>query len=210
MQRFSSRQLERYPVYLKLLKALKEKGMTTVSSPVLAEMLGYSEEMIRKDFQAVSSSFGVPKKGRDVDAMIEDLESFLGYKSIKKAILFGVGHMGGALLRFHGFADMGLEIVAGIDVKPELIGTKIEGKPIRSFLELPALLREEKIEIAILCVPSAHAQEVAESLYDLGIKAIWNFAPVVLSLPIDALIENVNLASSFAVLSHRLSRTKGK
>ncbi|MBO5527897.1 MAG: redox-sensing transcriptional repressor Rex [Bacilli bacterium] len=204
--RFSPKQLERYPIYLKLLKEERAKGETVVSSPKLAAVLGYSEEQIRKDFQAISTTPGIPKKGRMISYLIEDIESFLGYTHPKKAVVIGVGHMGGALMNFHSFPDMGLTILAGFDNNPELIGEEVGGKKIFALDDLQGFTKDNPIDIAVIAVPSAIAEEVAQKAYACGIRAFWNFAPVMVTLPYDAVIENVNLASSLAVLSHKIDR----
>ena len=56
MKKYSKNQLQRYPIYLKYLRQLKEQGLTTVSSPLIAKELGYSEEQIRKDPDFASQS----------------------------------------------------------------------------------------------------------------------------------------------------------
>ena len=76
MKTFSKNQLERYPFYLKYFKELQKEGIATISSPKIARVLGYSEEQIRKDLQAISNEPGRPKKGRSVDKLIDTLETF--------------------------------------------------------------------------------------------------------------------------------------
>ena len=205
MNRFSNNQLGRYPIYLKYFKELLAEGCEFVSSPRIAAKLGYSEEQVRKDLQAVSLEAGRPKKGRSVKQLVEDLESFLGYHDAASAVLIGCGHLGGALLNFPAFSEMGLEILAGFDANPDLIGKTVGGKMVFSIERLPELLPQLNADIAILTVPANHAQRVAELAVESGAKAIWNFAPVQLEVKDGLVVENVNLASSLAVLSHRLN-----
>ncbi len=47
--------------------------------------------------------------------------------------------------------------------------------------------------MAILAVPEISAQEVTDELIRLGIKGIVNFAPVLLKVPADVVVNNVNL-----------------
>ena len=198
--------MERYPVYLKYFKELKEEGFSEVSSPKIAVRLGYSEEQVRKDLQAVSRVSGKPKRGRDLDQLIEDLEEFLGYRAPKAAILIGAGHLGAALLNYPPFEEMGIRILAAFDIDEEVIGKSIGGKTVYHLNELPNVLPSLGASIAIIAVPASAAQEVADLSLSCGIAGIWNFAPTSLSVPDGAAIVNVNLASSLAVLSHRLSR----
>ena len=194
MKTYSMNQLERYPVYLKYFKELQEKGEETISSPRIAAKLGYSEEQVRKDLQNVSLEPGRPKKGRSVRQLVDDIESFLGYRDSTSAVLIGVGHMGGALMNFPAFREMGLEILAGFDSNPEKIGHKVGEKEVYPISRL-----------GILCVPASQAQQVADEAIKAGAKALWNFAPTHLDVPENIVVENVNLASSLAVLSHKLN-----
>ena len=205
MKTYSMNQLERYPIYLKYFKELEEQGFETISSPKIALKLGYSEEQVRKDLQNVSLEAGRPKKGRSLKQLINDIEAFLGYRDSTGAVLIGVGHLGGALLNFPGFGEMGLDIRAGFDTKPELIGQTIAGKPILAMEEFPEAFKKTGARVAIIAVPGPVAQEVADLAVSSGAKAIWNFAPVHLDIPEGIVLEHVNLASSWAVLTHRLS-----
>ena len=205
MKQISKNQLERYPAYLKYFKELKEQGIEYVSSPKIGAKLGYSEEQVRKDLQCVSLSSGRPKRGRSVEQLVEDLETFLGYRHLSKAVVIGVGHLGGALLNFPAFKEMGLEIIAGFDLSKDLIGKKIGGKEIYDYKDFPTLLPKFNVNIVIVCVPASVAQEVIDTAVCSGAKGIWNFAPAHIEVPEGVAIETVDLASSLAVLSHKLS-----
>lgn len=201
---FSKNQLQRYPIYLKLFRQLYEKGQISVSSPQIAKELGYSQEQIRKDLQAISGTPGRPKRGRSLERLIDDLEVFLGYRTETKAVLIGTGHLGGALLNYPNFESMGLHIVAAFDNDPAKIGERLGGKSILPMEELKGTMEKEGALVAILSVPGHVAQEVAESAIEAGAKGLWNFAPVHIAVPEGITVENVNLASSLAVLNHRM------
>lgn len=204
MEKVSNRQLERYPVYLNYLLSLREGGVEIVSSPTIAKALNFSDEQVRKDLQLVSQSQGKPKLGRNINELIDDIQTFLGYKVQRRAAIIGVGHLGGALMNYKGFKDFGLNIVCGFDVDTKLIGSFINNKEIFSLYQLSNKIEELNIEIAILSTPSESAQKVADMLTNAGIKAIWNFVPVHLNVKSDIALENINLASSLAILEHKL------
>ena len=208
MKKFSKNQLERYPFYLKYFKELQAEGVETISSPKIAKVLGYSEEQIRKDLQAVSSIPGRPKKGRNVDKLVDTLETFLGYKGETNAVIIGCGHLGLALLHYPNFDDMGLSIVAGFDVEPSLIGKKIDSKEIYDLKEIGDIFLRVGGEIAIVAVPASAAQSAIDAAVKAGAKGIWNFAPTHVTVPNHVVIENFNFSSSLAVLMHRLNRAK--
>ena len=203
MKKVSERQLERYPVYLRYLLSLRDSGVSYISSPTLAKGLGFSEEQVRKDLQVVSKE-GKPKTGRDINELIEDIKSFLNYDKLSKAAVIGVGHLGQALMNYRGFNDFGLEIVCGFDSSSEVVGKKINDKDVYSIYQLANKVEELGIKIAILATPSNVAQEVCSRLSNAGIKAIWNFVPIHLVVSDDIVVENINMASSFAILQHKL------
>jgi redox-sensing transcriptional repressor len=210
MKSFSKNQLQRYPIYLKYFKSLAEQGVEDISSPKIAKELGYSEEQIRKDLQAVSDDAGRPKKGRNIHKLIETLEGFLGYRDSTTAVLVGVGHLGSALMNYPNFNEMGLSIIAGFDVDPMKIGSTIGGKEVFPLEKLPNLLPRLNAHIVIITVPASAAQEVVDTAVSSGALAIWNFAPTHINVPASVVVENVNLASSLAVLSHRLNTQMSK
>ena len=205
MAKFSKNQLERYPVYLKYFKQLQAGGVEFISLPTIADKLDYSEEQVRKDLQAISSTPGVQKKGRRLDVVIKDIEAFLGYEKATNAALIGVGHLGGALLNYPAFKETGLSIVVAFEKDASKINKTINATPIFPISELKQMLKKYNAKIVIIAVPAQSAQEVVDEAIQSGAKGIWNFAPIHLVVPKDVVIENVNLASSLAVLSHRLS-----
>lgn len=208
-QTVSVRQLERYPHYLNFLVSLRNSGVKTVSTLTIAKAMGTSEELVRKDFQVVTKTHGKPGCARRIDILIEDLKEYLGYNKPMNAVVVGVGHLGNAFMSFGAFDDFGLNIVAGIDINPTIIGTTINGRDIYSLYELNKVLAKHKVEVAILTTPKFAAQEVAVKLSNSGIKAIWNFVPVRFDIE-NVIVENVELASSLAVLSHKLNSLKGE
>ena len=76
--------------------------------------------------------------------------------------------------------------------------------------DLESFLSEHDIDIAVLTIPKASAQEVADRLVADGIKAIWNFAHLDLKVPEDVVVENVHLSESLMQLSYRISEKRDK
>lgn len=196
--------LNRLPFYLKALLNLKEKGQENVSSNELAKLLNLNVEQVKKDLQIVSSSNGKPKIGRNVNILIHDIETYLGYKNNTDVIVIGVGHLGQALLNYKGFNELGVNIQAGFDIDEKIVGQAINGKPIFHISKIKSLVPTLNARIAILTVPANAANDIAKELVKAGIKAIWNFCPIHLEVSNDIIVENVNLASSLAVISNKL------
>lgn len=192
--------LRRLPVYLNFLKQLPE-GQTNVSATAIAAALKYGDVLVRKDLGAVSGA-GRPKIGYNRKELIATIENFLGYSSIKKAVLVGAGKLGEALMGYGGFKDYGLDIVAAFDIQNT--GKTVSGKPVYHINQFEEFCKRENIKIGIITVPSFAAQSVADKMNSCHIKAVWNFAPIHLNLPEDVLVHDENMAASLALLTKQL------
>ena len=196
--------LRRLPWYLSNIKLMKEKGEQYVSSTQISKEINIDASQIAKDLSYVNIS-GRTRVGYNIDALIEVLESFLGFTNMHKAFLFGVGSLGGALLRDSGLRHFGLEIVAAFDVNPELVGKDLGGIPIFHSVDFEAKMKEYDVNIGVLTVPINIAQEITNKMVDGGIKAVWNFTPFRIRVPENIVVQNTSLYAHLAVMFNRLN-----
>ena len=196
--------LRRLPWYLSNIKLMKEKGEQYVSSTQISKGINIDASQIAKDLSYVNIS-GRTRVGYNIDALIEVLESFLGFTNMHKAFLFGVGSLGGALLRDLGLRHFGLEIVAAFDVNPELVGKDLGGIPIFHSDDFEAKMKEYDVNIGVLTVPINIAQEITNKMVDGGIKAVWNFTPFRIRVPENIVVQNTSLYAHLAVMFNRLN-----
>ena len=91
-------------------------------------------------------------------------------------------------------------------MNPRLQGVAIRGVQVRLMDELEDFLKKNQIEIAVLTIPKTKALEVANTLVNNGVRAIWNFAHLDLETPDDVIVENVHLSESLMTLSYNLSK----
>lgn len=195
--------LRRLPWYLAFLKLVDARGERFVSSTQISKAIDVGAPQIAKDLSYVRIT-GKTRIGYDVKALIHVLENFLGFRQVHQAYLFGVGNLGGALLHDRGLLQYGLEILAGFDVRPEIVGKEINGIPVYSIDDFPAKRKESLVSIGILTVPVQHAQETAERLVAGGIKAIWNFTPFRIHLPENIVVQNTSIYAHLALMFNRL------
>ena len=196
--------LRRLPWYLSNVKLMKERGETYVSSTQISKQINIDSSQIAKDLSYVNIS-GRTRVGYEIDALIEVLERFLGFTEIHKAFLFGVGSLGGALLRDSGLHHFGLEIVGAFDIKPNLVGTEINGIPIYHSDELEQRMKEYNVQIGVLTVPINIAQDTTDKMVTKGIKAVWNFTPFRIRVPENIVVQNTSLYAHLAVMFNRLT-----
>lgn len=196
--------LRRLPWYLSNIKLMKEKGEQYVSSTQISKEINIDASQIAKDLSYVNIS-GRTRVGYNIDALIEVLESFLGFTNMHKAFLFGVGSLGAALLRDSGLHHFGLEIVAAFDVNPELVGKDLNGIPIFHSDDFEAKMKEYDVNIGVLTVPINIAQEITDKMVDGGIKAVWNFTPFRIRVPDNIVVQNTSLYAHLAVMFNRLN-----
>lgn len=196
--------LRRLPWYLSNAKLMRERGETYVSSTQISRQINIDASQVAKDLSYVKIS-GRTRVGYEINTLIEVLENFLGFTNMHKAFLFGVGSLGGALLRDTGLQHFGLEIVGAFDINPNLVGTEINGIPIYHSDEFEAKMKEASVNIGVLTVPISIAQEITDKMVAGGIKAIWNFTPFRIRVPEDIVVQNTSLYAHLAVMFNRLN-----
>ena len=195
--------IRRLPQYLRIFYNLHAYGRELVSSTALAEETQLLPIVIKKDLQAV----GAPSKlraGFKVAGTIAVIEKFLGWNNLNKAFLVGVGLLGAALLGFDGFKNHGLEIVAAFDTHPEKVGSAFHGVQVYHTAQLASVIEKQDLRIAVLTVPASAAQGITDTLVAAGIKAIWNFAPVNLTVPPGVVVQKEDISSGLAELCAKL------
>jgi len=191
----------RLSIYLRCLARLKENGIGTVSSEALAKAAGVKPTQLRKDL-AYFGTFGTRGLGYDVTELSQKISEELGTSRLQPVILVGVGHLGLALVSYRGFEKEGFEIIAAFDAAPTRKRDKQIKQPILGMEKLNDFVHANNVKMAILTVPAIAAQEVANALVHAGITGILNFSPIVLSIPEEVMVNNVNLAIELENLSY--------
>ncbi|MDO5581099.1 MAG: redox-sensing transcriptional repressor Rex [Planctomycetia bacterium] len=195
--------IRRMPTYLHKLDLLAAEHEETVSTTKLAEYMNLDPVIVKKDFELTNVK-GQPGVGYQTADLIEGIRRFLRWDQLCSATLVGVGALGSAILGFTEFQEFGMKITSVFDSNPDKTGTYVHGHEVLAADRMEEILKQDPPRIAVLCVPTSCSQEVAEKVVHLGIKAIWNFGNVSLSLPDDVIVQREVLAGGFAVLSSKL------
>jgi len=195
--------LRRLAVYHHYLLGIQAHGRDVVSCTHIGDDLKLDPTQVRKDL-AVTGIVGKAKVGYSVPILIQAITNFLGWNKKTEAFIAGAGHLGQALIGFQGIKQNGLDIVAAFDIHPEKIGKTVGGVMVLAIEKLTNLAQRMKVKTGIITVPATAAQIVANLMIEGGIQAIWNFSMTQLSVPATVVVENINLTSSWAILSRGL------
>jgi redox-sensing transcriptional repressor len=198
--------ITRLSIYLRCLEELEADGVTSVSSKQLAERFGLNSAQVRKDL-AYFGQFGVRGLGYYIAELKHNLERILGLKQDWEVALVGVGNLGSALIAYKGFQARGFRISMAFDSDPPKVGQQIDAVVVMDVAKLVPTLRKKKVKIAVIAVPGAVAQSVADLLVDSGVTAILNFAPTQLAVPEGVKVQNVDLSVLLKTLSYHTIRT---
>ena len=191
--------------YLSYLGQLKILGKKTATSEELAKLFGISSSRVRQDLVALGT-IGKPRTGYNIPELESMIINALDVNNIKGIALIGFGNLGRALAGSEVWTQGGFELRAIFDKDPKVIGVEFNGLKVRSITELFGAIKSENIEAACLAVPKVFAQQVTDLLVTAGIKGIWNFAPIELTVPVDLLVEHQRLEQGLMTLSYRMKK----
>lgn len=203
-EKISELTTNRLSIYLRCLTALAADGERTVSSDGLAKRFHLNSAQIRKDL-AYFGEFGVRGVGYYIDDLRDQLTKILGLEKEHRVAIIGAGRLGAALADYYGFRQSNFTVAAMFDADAEKIGQTVGGVKIFDIKNFQDVVEKDKIDVAVIAVPAAHAQNVLEMVAKADIKAVMNFAPTPLKVAADVKLKNVDLTISLESLSYFLA-----
>ena len=194
-RKISTRSVERLSIYRRALQHGRHEFGPSVYSHQLAQACQLTAAQVRRDLMAIGYS-GNPNSGYDVKRLLSSLATFLDSQETRAVAIVGMGYLGRAIAAFLANRSDKIRLVAAFDVDLDKIGLSFSDVRCYSVRQMPEVLAEKRIDIAIITVPADHAQHVAEQLVAAGVTGILNFAPVVLRLPQRTYVENIDMSVS--------------
>jgi redox-sensing transcriptional repressor len=204
-EKISELTTNRLSVYLRCLNQLSAEGERTVSSDTLAKRFHLNSAQIRKDL-ANFGEFGVRGVGYYVESLRDHLTKILGLDKEHRVGIIGAGRLGTALADYYGFQKTNFKVAALFDADKRKIGKKVGQVEIFDIKSFAAVVKKDKIEVAVIAVPAEFAREVLDRVVKAGIKAVMNFAPVPLGVTEDVKLKTVDLTTSLESLSYFLAQ----
>jgi len=193
----------RLAVYLRVLSAMAEQGLTTVSSEELSVAAGVNSAKLRKDLSYVGS-YGTRGVGYEVAVLVEEIERILGLHRNHSVAVVGIGNLGHALANYGGFPGRGFPVAALFD--PDLVGVPVGGLPVSHIDDIVRVCSQREVSIGVIATPPPAAQAACDRLVQAGVECILNFAPVVLQVPDHVEVRKVDLAVELQILSFHVAR----
>ncbi len=195
--------IKRLPRYFRYLRILMRNGISRISSSELSKMMNVTASQIRQDLNCFGG-FGQQGYGYNVEYLYAKICDLLGVGAGLCSVIIGAGNLGRAIVRSNMFDKRGIQIIGMFDVNPLLVNQKIDHVEVYGLDSLEDFCGKNKVDFAVLTLPKENAQEVASRLFSLGVRGFWNFTGQELSLPDDAIIENVHLGDSLMTLCYRV------
>jgi redox-sensing transcriptional repressor len=193
----------RLPVYLRALQRMADNGLKTTSSQELGEHVGISAAQIRKDISQFGD-FGKQGTGYSIAYLLDKLREILKVDRIWDVVLVGAGDMGHALANYQGFQNRGFRIVMIFDSDKEKVGQKIGDFVIEDAEKIVEKIKAAGVKMAMLTIPAAAAQGVADKLVQAGVKAILNYAPISLNVPPNVKVQYIDPSTHLQRMTYYL------
>jgi redox-sensing transcriptional repressor len=168
--------------YLQVLTQARKIGKETISSQELADYTHVNSTQIRRDLSGFGK-FGKRGVGYNVESLVKQIRAILRTSGQHNIALFGAGHLGTAIATSDIFADHGFRVVAVFDTDESKVGTQIGPLTVRHNSNLRTTIDEDEIVVAVLAVPSAAAQVLADEIAEAGVKIIFNYSDALLQVP---------------------------
>ncbi|MDD4956345.1 MAG: redox-sensing transcriptional repressor Rex [Candidatus Omnitrophica bacterium] len=198
MKKVPKNTINRSFLYIRTLEKLIAAGRDQVSSGQIAELTGLTDVQIRKDISNFGK-VGKPRVGYSTKELKKILEEFISY-NVAHVVLFGVGNLGSAILKYPGFHQDKIKLVAAFDRDSRKVGREINGVKIYSVDKAMEVIPRNHADIGIIAVPEEHSQAIADIMVSSGLKGIVNFSPTTVSVPGKVKIRNIDLAIEFLSL----------
>ncbi len=206
-EKISELTTNRLSVYLRCLNTLAAAGIKTISSQALARQFNLNSAQIRKDL-GYFGEFGIRGVGYYVEDLRRHITAILGLDKPHRVGIIGAGRLGAALANYNGLGKSNFAVVALFDNDKAKIGIRmgVGDIVVHDVQQIQSVVKELKIDVAVIAVPARAAQVVLNQIMAAGIRAVLNFAPAPLNARLGVKVKTVDLTTSLESLSYFLAR----
>ncbi len=176
-------------------------GKTHIFSHELAQLHNITAVQVRRDIMFIGYS-SMQRKGYDVNELIRVIGEIIDPEEGLNFAIIGIGNLGRAITHYFMSKRTKLNIVAAFDVDPNKINRVVSGVKCYPIQDIPEIVKELDIRVALLTVPSEAAVDTAAKLVSGGIKGILNFTTVPLNAPASVYLEEYDMITSLEKISY--------
>ena len=187
--------IERLSQYRRALLICLDNGKENIFSHEIAKIQHITPVQVRRDLMLIGYS-GTLRKGYNIQELIDLIAQIIDSEQGMKVAIVGMGDLGRALTNYFSGKRHKLSITAGFDINPKIAGNVINGVPCFDITRLEEIISNEKIEIAIITVPSSQATTTANLLVNAGIKGILNYTPKPVDVPKGVYLEEYDMVTT--------------
>jgi len=195
------RTVARLSEYRRILLDCLSKGETHIFSHELANLNHITAVQVRRDMMLMGFT-SLQRKGYDIQELVDAIGKLIDTNTGLNVAVVGVGNLGRAVTGYFRGKRSKLNIVATFDVDNEKVSRVISGVKCYHLEQLPQLVKEHNIRIAILTVPPEHAKQTADMLAANGIRGILNFTTVPLNMPPQVFLEEYDMITSLEKVAY--------
>ena len=208
-KKISNAVIRRLPRYFRYLRELIRNDIMRISSRELSEKMNITASQIRQDLNCFGG-FGQQGYGYNVKFLYSEISHILGVDNGISAVIIGIGNVGKALVNNPLFEKRGIKVMGLFDTDPNVIGTTYGDLTVMDAKTTVDFINENCIDIVVLTIPKAAAQDTFNVLSETCIKGIWNFSNAEIKCPDskNIKIENVHLGDSLMALCYEVAQTK--
>ena len=201
LRKLSEPTISRLLVYQRIVESYLRRDIERIESSQIAELTGVTATTVRRDLAGLGQ-LGTRGSGYDVKVLNEKIGEALGHDRSYSVVVVGMGNLGHALVNSSNFLIRGATLAALYDADPAVIGTEVAGHVVRSITD-PMI----EATVGVICTPPAVAQAVADQLVASNVRAILNFAPAVINVPIGVAVHYVDFSIELQILVFHLLNT---
>ena len=204
-ENISQATINRLPLYCRALEDFLSQNVRLISSVQLGETLEIPSVTIRRDL-SYCGNLGLHGMGYDVEYLLKQIKKFLGLKYKRQAAIVGAGYLGAALANSELFDKLNFKVAAFFDNDKRIIGSEINGVKVYDVAKMESVVRRKLIDVGIIALPKEFAQSAADVLIAGGVRGIWNFAPIKISVPEEIALVNEDLEVGLSSLSYHITK----
>ncbi|MCX7832227.1 MAG: hypothetical protein N2440_04945 [Actinobacteria bacterium] len=187
-----------------LSEIMKNTNTNLITSKEIANFLGLSEEVVRKDLSYIPYDTGTPGVGYDVRKLYDSISKILHIDKVHRTALIGSIQTWRGIFNFFDPRKYGFLPVVIFSEMPADEGEYFDSIMVRSIEQISEETLKD-IKIAIIATDPTWVKHAAKVCIEAGIKGILNLTPTVLEeIPESVYVSQVLLPCEIKLVTYHI------